>query len=112
MAVDIWVYRETVSDIDLSDFHVEAVDGEIGKVDPKTYEVGGDAIIVDTGPRVFGRKVLLPVGTIERIDTEEKRIYVDRSKDEIKEAPEYDASGYADQEYRIRLGDYYTPFYE
>jgi hypothetical protein len=112
MAVDIWVYRETVNPIDLTDFHVEAVDGEIGKVDPATFEVGGDALIIDTGPLVLGRKVFLPVGMIERIDPDEKRIYVDRTKDEIKHAPEYDPSGYADQEYRIRLGEYYTPFYE
>jgi hypothetical protein len=112
MAVDIWVYRETVNQIDLEDFYVEATDGEVGKVDPATFEVGGDAIIVDTGPLVFGRKVFIPVGMIERIDTDQKRIYVDRSKDEIKNAPEYDPSGYADQEFRIRLGEYYSPFYE
>ena len=64
MAVDIWVYRETIAEVDLSDFHVEALDGEIGKVDPATFEMGGDVIIVDTGPLIFGRKVVLPVGTI------------------------------------------------
>jgi hypothetical protein len=112
MAVDIFVYRETVPQLDLSDYHVEAIDGELGKVDPATFEVDGNMIIVDTGPLVFGRKVVLPVGTIERIDTEEKRIYVDRTKDDLKDAPEYDPSGYAEQEYRIRLGEYYTPFYE
>jgi hypothetical protein len=112
VAVDIWVYRETVSEIDLSDFHVEAIDGEIGKVDRATYEVGGDSIIVDTGPLVFGRKVFLPVGMIERIDSEQERIYVDRTKDEIRHAPEYDPSGYAEQEYRLRLSEYYTPFYD
>jgi hypothetical protein len=112
MSVEIWVYRETVPELDLGDYHVEAVDGELGKVDPATFEVGGDVIIVDTGPLVFGRKVVLPVGTIERIDTGEKRIYVDRTKDDMRDAPEYDPSGYAEQEYRIRLGDYYAPFYE
>jgi hypothetical protein len=112
MAVDIWVYRETVPELDLSDYHVEAVDGELGKVDRATFEVGGEVIIVDTGPLVLGRKVVLPIGTIERIDTDEKRIYVDRTKDDMKDAPEYDPSGYAEQEYRIRLGDYYAPFYE
>jgi hypothetical protein len=112
MAVDIFVYRETVPQLDLSDYHVEAIDGELGKVDPATFEVGGNMIIVDTGPLVFGRKVVLPVGTIERIDSDEKRIYVDRTKDDLKDAPEYDPSGYAEQEYRIRLGEYYTPFYE
>lgn len=113
MAVDIWVYRETVSEVDLEDFEVEAADGEvIGKVDPATFEVGGDAIVVDTGPLVFGRKVFIPVGVIERIDSDSRRIHVDRTKEEIKNAPEYDPSGYAEQEYRIRLGEYYAPFYE
>jgi hypothetical protein len=112
MAVDIWVYRETVPQVDLGGFDVEAVDGELGKVDQATFEMGGDAIIVDTGPLVFGRKVILPVGTIDRIDTDAKRIYVDRTKEELRDAPEYDPSGYAQQEYRIRLGEYYTPFYE
>jgi hypothetical protein len=112
MAVDIWVYRETVPAVDLSDFEVEAVDGELGKVDAATFEVGADAIIVDTGPLVFGRKVVVPVGAIERIDTDAKRMYVDRTKEELRDAPEYDPSGYAQQEYRIRLGEYYTPFYE
>jgi hypothetical protein len=111
MAVDIWSYRETVSDLDLTGFTVEAVDGEIGKVDELTYETGSDAIIVDTGPWVLGRKVMLPAGTIERIDLEEEKVFVDRTKDEIKDAPEFDPSGYAQQEYRLRLADYYQRFY-
>jgi hypothetical protein len=112
MAVDIWSFRTTVEEVDLSDYHVEAIDGEIGKVDRATGEIGADVLVVDTGPLVFGRKVVLPVGTIERVDTDEQRIYVDRTKDEIKHAPEYDPSGYADQEYRLALADYYTHFYE
>jgi hypothetical protein len=111
MAVDIWSYRETVTEVDLSGYEVEATDGSIGKVDSETYEAGSGSFIVDTGPLVFGRKVLLPLGTIERIDPEERRVFVDRTKDEIKNAPEHDPSGYADQEYRIQLGDYYSRFY-
>ena len=112
MAVDIWVYRETVPEVDLRDYYVEATDGEIGKIDAATFEMGADAIIVDTGPLVFGRKVMVPVGAIERVDTEAKRVYVDRTKNELREAPEYDPTGYAEQEYRIRLGEYYAPFYD
>jgi hypothetical protein len=112
MAVDIWVYRETVPEVDLSDYRVEAADGEFGKVDRATFQLGTDTIIVDSGPPIIGRKVAVPVGTIERIDTDEKRIYVDRTKEELENAPEYDPSGYAEQEYRIRLGEYYAPLYE
>ena len=111
MAIEIWSYRETFADLDLSDFKVQALDGEIGKVDEATYEAGTGSIIVDTGPWILGKKVMLPAWTIERIDRDERTIYVDRTKEEIKSAPEYDPSGYADQEYRLRLGDYYSDLY-
>jgi hypothetical protein len=111
MAVDIWSFRVSVSDADLSGFKVEAVDGAIGHVDAATGEGGADALIVDTGPLVFGRKVFLPAGTIERVDPDSRTVYVDRTKEEIKDAPEYDPSGYADQEYRIALAEYYSRFY-
>ena len=45
---------------------------------------------MDTGPWIFGRKVMLPAGVVERIDTVEKKIYVDRTKDQIKNSPEFD----------------------
>jgi hypothetical protein len=105
--IDIWSYREAPADLDLEGFAVEALDGEVGKVD----EVGGDFIIVDTGPWIVGRKVMLPAGVIERVDLEERKAYVDRTKDEIKDAPEFDPTGYAEQEYRLRLADHYLRFY-
>jgi hypothetical protein len=111
MAVEIWDFRETVTEIDLDGYDVEAIDGHIGKVDQSTYEAGSGSIIVDTGPLVFGRKVFLPAGTIERIDPENRKIFVDRTKEEIKQAPEYDPSGYADQEYMIQLAEYNSRFY-
>jgi hypothetical protein len=111
VAVEIWTYREEFTDLDLSDFDVVASDGEIGKVDESTYETGTGSIIVDTGPWILGKKVMLPAGTIERIDLEEHTVHVDRTKEEIKAAPEFDPSGYADQEYRLRLGEYYSGLY-
>jgi hypothetical protein len=111
VAVDIWSYRETITGVDLTGFTVEAADGEIGKVDEATDEVGASSIVVDTGAWIIGKKVMLPAGTIERVDLEEEKIYVDRTRDEIKNAPEYDPSGYAEQEYRIALGEYYSGLY-
>jgi hypothetical protein len=108
--VDIWTYRtgEPLGDIDVTGYSVEATDGGIGKVDEATYEVGGSYIVVDTGPWIFGKKVLLPAGLIDRIDPESETVFVSRMKDEIKSAPEYDEQrGFADEEYRGRLGGYY-----
>jgi hypothetical protein len=55
---------------------------------------------------------MLPAGTIESIDPEDGTVYVDRTKDEIKNGPEYDPTGYVEQEYRIKLAEYYSRFYD
>ena len=70
---DMWTYRETAwSGTNLEGFDVEASDGGIGKVDEATNEVGGSYIVVDTGPWIFGKKVLLPAGVIETVDFDER----------------------------------------
>jgi hypothetical protein len=104
---DVWTYRdETIGDVDLTGFSVEAADGGVGKVDEATYDVGGSYIVVDTGPWIFGRKVLLPAGLVSRVDPESETIWVFATKDEIKNAPEYEA-GRIDDDYRTRVGAYY-----
>src|SRR5262245_41908977 len=93
--------------IDLSSFEVEALDGSIGKVDDATSETGGSYLIVDTGPWIFGKKVMLPAGVITRIDTANENVHVNRTKDQIKNAPEFDDSLSRDSGYRRELGSYY-----
>ena len=113
MQVDLWTYREadSLQEVDVTGFEVEATDGEVCTVVEAAYELGSSWLVVDTGPWIFGRKVLLPAGTVESVDTEARKLYVDRTRDEIKSAPEHDPSGYADQEYRLSLADYYARFY-
>ena len=113
--MDVWTYRDpstlgsNVVDThaDLSGFSVEAVDGSIGKVDESTYDVGRSYIVVDTGPWIFGKKVMLPAGVIQTVDHDDEKVYVDRTKDEIKNAPEFDESNYRDTQYRDEVGGYY-----
>ena len=115
MQTDVWTYRDTstlgtnISSTDLTGFEVEALDGSIGKVDEATYEVGSSYLVVDTGPWIFGKKVMLPAGVVKRIDAAEEKVYVNRTKDEIKNAPELDESMIGDDSYRGRLGSYYGP---
>ncbi len=110
-AGDMWTFRTELpgtGDIDLTGFSVEAADGGIGKVDEATYEVGGSYLVVDTGPWIFGKKVMLPAGVVERFDPESETVFVSRTKDEIKNAPEYDEElGSRDEKYRGELGGYY-----
>ena len=108
-AADLWTYRDTILGIaDLTGYTVEAIDGSIGKIDEASNDVGASYIIVDTGPWIFGKKVLLPAGVVDRVDTADAKIYVDRTKDEIKNAPEFDEARYRDIEYRQEVGGYYS----
>ena len=106
---DMYVFPDpTWSNFDLSGFHVEATDGEIGTVDDVTYELGSNAFVVDTGPWIFGTKVMLPVGVINRIDADDHRIWVNLTKEQIQHAPDFDESRFRDQTYRDEVGTYYT----
>ena len=58
-----------------------------------------------------GKKVLLPAGTVDRADTNSGKLYVDLTKDQIKDSPEFDQSSYNQPAYRNRVGDYYGRYY-
>ena len=107
--VDIWTFREQSLDAaGLVGYTVEALDGKIGKIDEATGETGSSMLIVDTGPWIFGKKVLLPAGVVERVDPDTETVFVSRTKDEIKNAPEFDPDVHRDDAaYRDRVGGYY-----
>jgi hypothetical protein len=107
MGTNLWTYPETVGRMDLTGFDVEAVDGSIGKVDEATNDVGESYLVVDTGVWIFGNKVLLPAGLVERVDREEEKLWINRTKDEIENAPEFDKDNYRGDEYRSAVGGYY-----
>ena len=109
---DLWTYDDTAIGVDTDKadvvgYAVEALDGSIGKVDDATYDAGAAYIVVDTGPWIFGKKVMLPAGTIQRADHDEEKVFVNRTKDQIKNAPEFDDSMRNDEKYRSDLGSYY-----
>jgi hypothetical protein len=106
---DMWAWRDqSWAGLDLVGFDVEASDGGIGKVDEATHDVGGTYIVVDTGPWIFGKKVLLPAGVVQTVDIDEGKVFVNRTKDEIKNAPEFDEATYKDEAYRSNIGGYYS----
>ncbi|MGC5029454.1 PRC-barrel domain-containing protein [Micromonospora sp. DT229] len=107
-----WSYRAEagVAGTSLIGYKVEASDGSIGKIDSDSSEVDASYLVVDTGPWIFGKKVMLPAGTVNHVDHDEQKVYVDRTKDQIKAAPEYDDS-INDPAYRDKLGGYYNDTY-
>jgi hypothetical protein len=110
MQVEMWTYREAdaVEDVDLTGFEVEATDGPVGKIEDAAYELGSSWLVVDTGPWIFGKKVLLPAAVVETVDIDEGKIFVNRTKDEIKNAPEFDKETYRNEAYRGEIAGYYA----
>lgn len=106
---DPWRYRDDVDD--LTGYKVEAADGSIGKVEEASSDLNAACLVVHTGPWIFGKKVLIPAGTVNHIDRKENTVYLDRTKEQIKSAPEFDPDHYAEPEYRDKIGGYYTGTY-
>ena len=110
----VWTYRGGLdagaSGEDVVGYGVEALDGSIGKVDDATYDVSRSFVVVDTGPWILGKRVILPAGVIRDVNHDDERIFVNRTKDQIKNAPEFEQTTRAvDDEYFGRLGSYYGP---
>jgi hypothetical protein len=86
---DLWNWRDTARSqtTDLVGFQVVATDGAIGNIDAATHDVGGSYIVVDTGVWIFGKKRMLPAGIIDRIDYNDRKVSVNLTKDEIRQAP-------------------------
>jgi len=112
LTYDVWMYRDPTLATSLTKqrvvgYEVESIDGSIGKVDDASLEADTGHIVVDTGPWIFGKKVLLPVGVLRNVDHENEKVFVNRTKDEIKNAPEFDDTLRHDESYRTKVGSYY-----
>ena len=106
----IWKYRNDVigNGSDLIGYDVEAIDGHIGKIDEQTVDSDRYSLVVDTGFWIFGKKREIPAGTVERINHDERKIFVHMTKDNIKGAPEYvTIADRSDFHWRDTHDDYY-----
>jgi hypothetical protein len=68
-------------------------------------------LVVDTGLWIFGKKVLIPAGTINHVDCKGRRVYVDRTKEQITSAPEFEPNRYTDPAYQEKIGGHYGDTY-
>ena len=108
-----WEYRAEagfVKGTDLTAYKVVAVDGDLGHVEAE-YDGRPAYLDVDVGSWLLGHHVTLPVGLVERIDATERKVYVDRTKDQIEHAPRPDQAVTDHVDYWERLGSYYSETY-
>jgi hypothetical protein len=107
-SIQMWSFRVEIADPgDIVGYAIHALDGDIGKVDKHDIDTDRSYLLVTTGPWIFGKTVMLPAGVIERVDHEHKTVYVARTKEQIKGAPEYDEGRHDDEGYRADLAGYY-----
>jgi hypothetical protein len=93
---------------DYAGYKVVANDGEIGHVDSFAIAPDEGHLVVDTGNWLFGRMSVIPAAAVRVVDHESQTVQIDLTKQQIKDAPEYDRSaGYG--EYRDRATEYYGP---
>ena len=91
-------------------YHIEAKDGDLGHVhdlivEDETWVIR--YIVVKTSNWWIGKKVLISPQWIARISWEEEKVFVDLSREEIKQAPVYDESRFVTREYETSLFDHY-----
>jgi len=113
---NVWAYRSDLStaagQADLVGYDVEATDGHIGKIDKATTETSRPYVVVDTGFWIFGKKRLIPAGMATRVDQATRKVYVSMTKEQIKQAPDYDESmTAADDAYYDKYSSYYSPYW-
>jgi hypothetical protein len=110
-STNVWIYRKSIhpdTTRTVVGFEVEATDGHIGKVDEASTQTSRDYLVVDTGFWIFGKKRLIPAGVVSEIDYPGRKLFVSMTKDQIKNAPDYDeAMRPEDEAYFDKYATYY-----
>ena len=104
-----WTYRDTLgtAQADITGYDVQAADGSIGKIDEASNEAGAAYVVVDTGFWIFGKKRMIPAGVLERVDHDSRTVYTAMTKDQIKNAPDFDETHRQD---RSSYDSYYSSY--
>jgi sporulation protein YlmC with PRC-barrel domain len=96
---------------EVSDYHVHATDGQIGHIedfliDEQTWAIR--YLIVDTKNWWPGRKVLISPDWMNEVSWDEKTVYVDFTKEEIKNGPEYTKAKEVSRDFETSLYEKYN----
>jgi len=96
---------------EVAGYHIEAADGEIGHVedfiiDDETWAIR--YLIVATQNWWPGKKVLVSPQWIERVSWHEEKVFVNLSREAIKQSPEYTEESLLTRDYETGLHRHYN----
>ena len=116
MPFDVWQYRESMAfaarGADLTGFEVVGKDGPVGTVDQASNDVRVNYLVVDTGEWLPGRQLMLPAYAVERVDPAARRVHLDRTRQELREAPEFEPEQRRKAGFEDALTGYYHGLYD
>lgn len=95
----------------VSGYSIQALDGDIGHiedfiVDDETWAIR--YLIINTGTWWQGKKVLVSTQWIQRVSWNESKVFVNLSRQTIKESPEYTDESLLTRDYEIGLHGHYN----
>ena len=96
---------------EVSGYHIQATDGEIGRIedfiiDDETWTIR--YLIIDTVNWWSGKKILLSPQWIQRVSFGESKVFVTHSRETIKRAPEYTDESLLTLDYETKLHLHYN----
>jgi hypothetical protein len=94
----------------VTDYHISAVDGEIGHlqgllVDEESWAIR--YLIVNTSNWWLGHQVLVAPGWISDVSWAQRRVTVDLTRQAIQDSPPYDPAGLPDRPQETLLHEHY-----
>lgn len=94
----------------VSGYHIQAEDGEIGHVedfiiDDETWAIR--YLVIDTKNWWSGKKVLVSPQWIERVSWSESKVFINLSRETIKQSPEYTEESVLTRDYETGLYQHY-----
>ncbi len=95
---------------DVSGYHIQATDGEIGHIedfilDDETWAIR--YLIINTGTWWPGRKLLISPRWVTSVSWGESKVYINHSCESIKLSPEYTEDSLINRDYEMELHRHY-----
>ncbi len=96
---------------EVTDYHIQAADGEIGHVedfiiDDETWAIR--YLIIDTRNWWPGKKVLVSTQWIDRVSWSEQKVFINLTRESIKKSPEYTEESLLTRDYEAGLHRHYN----
>jgi sporulation protein YlmC with PRC-barrel domain len=100
---------------ELQGFSIRATDGDIGKVHDVYFDSESSMvryIVVDTGPWLIGKKVLVSPVALHEPDWEAEALPVELTKDQVKDSPDWRADRPISRQDEVAYHDHFRwPYY-